>query len=144
MKLEDINKKNIYKVPDNYFEQLPTRIQTRVNNEEKAFRFSLSWRFALRVATPAFALILLLFYFGIRTSDTAQSPEALLAMVETEDIIAYLENTDITTDDIINEIDFSSIDLTFEDEEIIMQDIDIDQDEMNLLFDEYGIDSEIL
>ena len=142
MKLEEINKKNIYKVPDQYFDQLPMRIQSRVDAQKPVNRFTFSWNFAAKIAVPA--MVLLLFYFGIDNSNTGQSTEQLLAMVDTEDIIAYLETTDITTDEILEQIDLSTIELDFADEESMMQDIEMDVEDMDILFDEFGIESEIL
>jgi hypothetical protein len=144
MKLEDINKKSIYKVPERYFDQLPMRIQSQVDAQKPANHFTFSWNFAAKIAVPALAMVLLLFYFGIDNSNSGQSTEQLLAMVDTEDIIAYLETTDITTDEILEQIDFSTIELDFANEESMMEDIEMDVEDMDILFDEFGIDSEIL
>ena len=144
MKLEEIKKKNIYTVPDKYFDQLPTRIQSRVNEKNPVFVKSINWSIVLKVATPALAVILLLFYFGASRNNTYQSAEQLLAQVETEDLIAYLETTDITTEDIIEDLDFSTVELNFEDEGPIIQDIEMDAQDLDFLYDEYGIDSELL
>lgn len=144
MKLEEIKKKNIYTVPDKYFDQLPTRIQSRVNEKKPVFIKSINWSIVLKVATPALAVILLLFYFGASRTDTYQSAEQLLAQVDTEDLIAYLETTDITTEDIIEDLDFSTVELNFEDEGPIIQDIEMDAQDLDFLYDEYGIDSELL
>ena len=144
MKLEDIEKKNIYRVPDRYFDQLPMRIQSRVNAENPVNRFTFSWKFVTKIAVPAFALVLILFYFGINNSNTNLSSEQLLAMVDTEDIIAYLETTDITADEILEEIDLTMLDLDFSDEGAMMEDIDMDAEDMDVLFDEFGIDRELL
>ena len=144
MKLEEIKKKNIYTVPDKYFDQLPTRIQSRMNEKKPVFGISVNWSIVLKVATPSFAVILLLFYFGASRNNTYKSAEEILAQVETEDLIAYLETTDITTEDIIEELDLSTIDLNFEDEGPIIQDFEMDAQDLDFLYDEYGIDSEIL
>ncbi|MCG8308374.1 MAG: hypothetical protein MI975_13355 [Cytophagales bacterium] len=144
MKLEDIKKKNIYAVPDKYFDQLPTRIQARVNEEKPVFGFSFSWNLFFKIATPAFAVILILFYFGLSNTNLNQSAEELLAQVDAEDLIAYLETTDITTDEIIEEVDLSMVDLDFAEDQPFIRDIEIDDASMDILFDEYGIESETL
>jgi len=143
MKLEDIKKKNIYSVPDRYFDQLPTRIQSRVNEKKPVWGLSLSWNLTLRVAGPALAVILIIFYFSI-SNNTGQSTDDLLAQVTTEDMIAYLETTDITTDEIIEGLDFSTIDLDFYEEGPIMQNMEMSDEEYDALFDEYGIDGDLL
>lgn len=144
MKLEDIKKKNIYTVPDTYFDQLPTRIQSRVNEKKPVFGFSFSWNLAFKVATPAFALIMILFYFGLKDGNSYESAEEILAQVSSQDLIAYLETTDITTDEIIEEMDFTDIELDFYEDGSIIQDIEMNNDNINTLLDEYGIDSDIL
>ena len=145
MKLEDIKKKNIYKVPDNYFDQLSTRIQSRVNEKKPVLGVPLNWKLALKVAVPVVAVVMILFYFGIASMrNSTLSSEELLAQVNTDDLIAYLETTDITTDEIIEEVDFTNIDIDFYENGPIMQDIELNNEEIDALLDEYGIDGDLL
>ena len=145
MKLDDIKKKNIYTVPDKYFDQLPTRIQSRVNDKKSVLGVPLNWKLALKVAMPVVAVVMILFYFGIATmSNSTLSSEELLAQVHTDDLIAYLETTDITTDEIIEEVDFTNIELDFYENGPIMQDIELNNEEIDALLDEYGIDGDLL
>jgi hypothetical protein len=144
MKLEDIKKKNIYSVPNRYFDQLPARIQSRVQEKKSVFGFTLDWSLAFKLAVPALALVFILFYFGVSTNYSGQSAEELLAQVSTDDLIAYLETTDITTDEIIDELDLSNIVLDFYEDGPIMQDMDMNDAEIDALLDKYGIDDEIL
>ncbi len=143
MKLEDITKKNIFKVPDEYFDDLPMRIQSRIDEEKTAVHPGFDRGLIWKIAAPALAAILMIFFFINRPeSDQVQSPEELLSQVSTEDVIAYLEMTDITTDDIIEEIDFSDINMEF-DEGVIL-DLQLDEEEIDVLLDDYGIDNETL
>ena len=145
MKLDDIKKKNIYTVPNKYFDQLPMRIQSRVNEKKPVFGVHLNWKLALKITTPAIAVVMILLYFGIATvRNSTLTSDELLTQVSTDDLIAYLETTDITTDEIIEEMDFSTIDLEFYEEGPIMQDIEMSDEEIDALMDEYGIDGEIL
>lgn len=145
MKLEDIKKKNIYTVPDKYFDQLPTRIQSRVNDKKPVLGVRLNWKLALKVTVPVVAVVMILFYFGIATMrNSTLSSEELLAQVSTDDLIAYLETTDITADEIIEEVDFTNIDLDFYENGPIMQDIELNNEEIDALLDEYGIDGDLL
>ncbi|MCK5703830.1 MAG: hypothetical protein KAI29_21880 [Cyclobacteriaceae bacterium] len=144
MKLEDIKKENIYSVPDRYFDQLPARIQSRVNEKKPVLGVSLSWSLVLRVAGPVLAVILVIFYFGITNNYTGQSADDLLAQVTTDDLIAYLETTDITADEIIEGLDFSTIDLDFYEEGPIMQNMEMSDEEIDGLYDEYGLDADLL
>lgn len=145
MKLEDIKKKNIYSVPDKYFDRLPAIIQSRVNEKKPVLGLSLNWSLAFKVAAPALALVLILFYFGISTTDNSTlSSDELLAQVSADDLIAYLGTTDITIDEILEELDLSNLELDFYEEGPIMQDMDLNDEEIEALFDEYGIDGDLL
>ncbi len=145
MKLEDIKKKNIYTVPDKYFDQLATRIQSRVNEKNPVSWLSWNWSLTYKLVAPAIAIILMVIYFGRTNHYSSQDSIAILAQVSTEDIIAYLEFTDITTDDIIETVDFTDIELDFyEDGPIIQEFNEIDEEDMELLLDEYGLGDEIL
>lgn len=145
MKLDDIKKKNIYTVPDKYFDQLPTRIQSRVNEKQPVSRWSWNQSLIYKLAAPAFVVVLMLFYFGLGNNNDSQDFDTILAQVSNEDIIAYLENTDITTEEIIDAIDFGDAELDFYEDGPIMQELEeIDDEGLNILFDEYGLDEEIL
>ncbi len=145
MKLEDIKKKNIYSVPDKYFDQLPTRIQSRVNEKNPVFGLILNWNLAFKVGAPVLALVLILIYFGISfTNNSTLSSEELLAQVSTDDLVAYLETSDITTDEIIEELDLSNVELDFYEDGPIMKNMDMNDDEIDALLDEYGIDGDLL
>ena len=144
MKLDDIKKKNVYTVPDRYFEQLPGRIQQRVSKKKSGFFYSFNWKLTAQIASPVLAVLLLIFYFGIGTQTSALSAEELLAEVATEDVIAYLETTDLSADEIIEELDLSMVDLDFTEDRPIIEDLEMNEQDLDLLFDEYGIESELL
>ncbi len=139
MKLEDIKKKNIYSVPDKYFDQLPTRIQSRVNKKRPVLGLTLDWNLVFRVAVPVLTVVFFVFYFSIGNHKSAQSAEELLAQIDTEDIIAYLETTDITTDEIIDGIDLSAIELDFYDDLPILQGLEMSDQDIDALLEEYSI-----
>lgn len=107
-KLDDIPKKPIFKIPEGYFEALPARIQARVSTVPAAA----SWRplagYALKVALPlAIIVTALFFYYRSPATDAA----AILATIETQDLIEYLEESDVTTEDVLENLDFNNTDL---------------------------------
>ncbi len=142
MRLEDINKQNIFKVPDNYFDQLPTRIQSRINDSRPGR--TLGWNLSLKIAAPVFALVLLFIFLGKNDQKSMLSADDYLAQVSTDDLIAYLGTTDISVDEILEELDISENGMDLFDEESLLQDFQIDDMEMNIIIDEYGLDSEVL
>lgn len=144
MKLTDIKKKNIYTTPDKYFDQLPTRIQNRVNIKNQVTGSFFNWNMVLKVASPAIAVILIVFYISIDRNKNGQSAEDLLAQIATDDLIAYLVTTDISTEEIIEELDLASLDLDFGEDGFIMQDMDMKNEDIEMLFEEYELDGDLL
>lgn len=145
MKLEDIKKENIYTVPDKYFDQLPSRIQTRVYKKKPVWGLPFHWNLAYKIAGPVLVVLLLTIYLGVpRFGNSELSAEEILAQVNTEDLVAYLQTTDITTDEIIEEVDFTNIDLDFYEQEPIMQNMQMNEKDIDALLDEYGIDNDLL
>jgi hypothetical protein len=60
-KLEDISKKNIFEVPDGYFEKLPGIIQARVAKPESTPWFVPTLKFALPIVAVLASWHLLVF-----------------------------------------------------------------------------------
>ncbi|MDZ7604036.1 MAG: hypothetical protein U5K79_00275 [Cyclobacteriaceae bacterium] len=144
MKLEDINKKNIYSVPDKYFDQLPGRVQARIEAKKPGEIFSLNWSLTYKLAAPALAMVMLVLYFWYDGPANNQSAESLLAQVATDDLVAYLATTDITTDEILESIDFDNIELDLSDETPIMKDTEMNEESINSILDEFGVDEDLL
>ncbi|MCW5911295.1 MAG: hypothetical protein KIT62_09490 [Cyclobacteriaceae bacterium] len=92
-KLEDIPKKDPFKAPDGYFDQLPGIIQARITKPKS----HTIWIPVLKFALPVVAFIAAgVFWF----SDQATQPfEDQLAGINTEELIAYLDNTEFAWED---------------------------------------------
>ena len=108
-KLEDIPKKDIFKVPGGYFENLPSVIQSRVTSQKKERAFLPSFSYALRYALPVVILGTIgYFWFNPAEPKTAES---ILATIETEDLVAYLNETDLTTEELLESIQLDANDV---------------------------------
>ncbi len=109
MKLDDINKENIFKVPDKYFEEFPNRLQDTIREESKKGNgklISLPTFIKMAVAASILALVTI----GIFQPGTGiRSADQLLANVPTESLIAYLEESDMSVDELIETIDVGLI-----------------------------------
>jgi hypothetical protein len=106
-KLEDIPKKEIFNVPEGYFDKLPTQIQSRVaGGEKRQFAFIGSLKYAL----PIIALLIvgIFWFYPIQPQ---QDSTAILATVNTEDLVAYLDESDLSTDEVLESVDFNTTDL---------------------------------
>jgi hypothetical protein len=106
-KLEDIPKKEVFKVPDGYFEKLPAIIQSRVTEHRAEKSWWLTHRFSLRLAMPIL-IVLAGVIFWLNRAQTELNAENILASVQTEDLIAYLSEADLTTEELIENIELNA------------------------------------
>ena len=106
-KLDDIPKQNIFEVPDGYFDRLPMKIQARIEATKPVPVMS-KWNLALRFAVPALVIILGVAYFFNPAAKSGT--EDLLASINTENLIAYLDESDITENEILEAVKFDEID----------------------------------
>lgn len=104
-KLEDIPKKDLFKAPDGYFDKLPGIIQARVAKPEPKS----IWVPVLKFALPVLALVTVgVFWFS---NPTVQNVETELAGINTEQLIAYLDNTEVVWEETETDSDWSEDDL---------------------------------
>ncbi len=97
MKEPDKLKESIFHTPKGYFDQLPGRIQKRVEQEQQSAKTIFLPRWAYAVAASGVVLLvagLLFFQQTDHTTDTLtteQNVEQLLASVSDEEMINYLQ-----------------------------------------------------
>ncbi len=138
-KLEDISKKETFSVPNGYFDTLPTIIQAKaIESTKKSFVFNTS--IALKFALPSLILVMVAGYFGYKYQSSSISAddniELLLADISTEEMVEYLDQTDLSSEDFLElvsfdgeQIDDFSIDLeniTDEELDLLMEDFNIE------------------
>ena len=111
IKLDELPKKEVYSVPENYFNELPSIIQARVIESEKAASPQLIWSSALRYALPVLALIMMLVYFGTRIKNSDIDVQAMIDEIPTEELISYITESEITTDELLSLIDLNELDV---------------------------------
>ncbi|MBS1544368.1 MAG: hypothetical protein JST14_12085 [Bacteroidetes bacterium] len=106
-RLEDIPKKDIFEAPEGYFDRLPSVIQSRVTTESSS-RWTLfaqpAWKYALSLVFLAAGL----YWFLLRPEP--QSPEQMLASVDTISLIAYLNESDMSTEEILESVPLNNVD----------------------------------
>jgi hypothetical protein len=109
-KLEDIPKKQIFEVPEGYFEKLPGIIQSRVTQQREEKKWWLEYHYSLRLALPA---IILLVVGIIWFSDTPKelNAENILASIQTEDLITYLSEGELTTEELLEHVALDAQDI---------------------------------
>lgn len=136
-KLEDIPKKNIYEVPEGYFDKLPGIIQSRVTRGDavqKPF-----FMYSLRYAVPVVLVVVAALIWVWNTSDRRDmNAEQMLASIDTPTLIAYLEETDMTTDELLESVSLSQDEVTAIEDDVY--DIDVNQSELDALMEEYSFE----
>ena len=102
IKVEDLERKDIFIAPEGYFDKLPGRIQERIALQEReadrpVYRLvpKKVYYIAASVAVFLIATILIL-----REPEETTTPENVLAEVSTEAMIEYLEMSDMSVTEI--------------------------------------------
>ncbi|MBK7650431.1 MAG: hypothetical protein IPJ20_06300 [Flammeovirgaceae bacterium] len=133
-KLEDISKKNIFEVPDGYFEKLPGIIQARVAKPEPAPWFVP----ALKFASPMVAVLSIgIFWYLSQGQDTI---EEQLAAIQTEQLVAYLDDATLNFDDLAESVTWSEDDLN-ELEEKVFNSYDVSDTDLDILLEEFNTEN---
>jgi hypothetical protein len=100
-KLDDIPKKKIFEVPEDYFHQLPGVIQSRVEAQKQAK--VVHFPGILRYAAAAIVIVAIGLWLGLRTS-SHEAVEEQLAQIPTGELISYLEDSEMSVDELVGEI----------------------------------------
>lgn len=141
--LESLERKSIHQVPDGYFEELPLKIQTRINEPKRLVspvfipKMQLVWSM-----TAAIAILLIgwLFY----PQSNYPTTEDLLASIDSEDLIDYLYEEDISTDEIVAYIDEAYLLESIETMESEMIDENLSNEDLESIYSELDYSTEIM
>ncbi len=127
-KLQDIPKKQIFSVPENYFDRLPAIIQAKVDGDIK---IQLPIKvYALKYALPALIMVIIaVVWFSSSTQNGNNEVASLLASVQTEDLAIYLNDSDLTLDDVLETVEFNIDDI--EDVEASVYELGVTNDEFD-------------
>ena len=101
-KLEDIPKNHPFKVPEGYFDKLPGMIQARIAEKSDVKEAKPYFRYALQYALPVVVLAIVAVIYLV--PPTTQNADTLLASVSTDELVAYLEESEITTEELLEEM----------------------------------------
>jgi hypothetical protein len=106
-RLEDIPKKQPFTVPEGYFDDLPMRIQARIQKPEAHPFWSTNWGLSLKLTVPVLAIgVVAILFWNIPTQ--SKDPFAKLDTIPSEQLLAYLESDAITTEEVIENVTFTN------------------------------------
>lgn len=144
-RLEDLKKSQVFtEPPEGYFDKLPGIIQAKTAHKrpQKAITY---WLGALRVVPAAAAVVLIALYLGLFRGESAPEMDLLLADVSSEDIIEYLEELDLTNEEIYEEVDINELSLQFEeDPDPLFDNLEIEDETFIEIFDDLDSESVLL
>ena len=136
-KLEDIPKKNVFEVPDGYFDRLPGIVQARVADAKKEPQWSLYSLSSLKYALPALIIGITVLLFLNRTE--SMTTEEMLSSVDTANLVAYLDESELNSDDLLEVVPLDSNEAdAIEDDS--MNEIDVNEKDIESLSNEFGSD----
>jgi len=138
-KLDDIEKKKVFDVPESYFEDLPMKIQKRIESETSG-KVAFAWP-KWSVALAASLTLIAVFLFVIPSNDV--NAEDLLASVTQEELIAYLDEIELEEFEIIAALGDNPSVFDFEETEGL-DDIDLEDQSIDDMLLEYDLEEELL
>jgi hypothetical protein len=146
-RLEDINKQQAFtEPPEGYFDRLPGIIQSKTTQKERGPITSILFIRALKMVPVAALLVLIAIFTGIIPMKEAKPDfDEILSEVSSEDIIQYLEELDISNEEILEEADLAALSMEFEAvEDPLMEALDIEDETILRLFDETKMEDGLL
>ena len=136
-KLEDIPKKNIFEVPEGYFERLPGTIQARTSVSTPSSVGIPSWSRALRYALPVVLLIGAgIFWYQNNSLSSKVNVQSELASIQADQLAAYLDDHELTTEDLVETVTWNSGDLS-DLENVVYSTLDVTHHQLEEILDEY-------
>ncbi len=102
IKLEELERKTVFQTPENYFDRLPSTIQKRILTENAAKGWlPATW---VRVGVSlASVLVVVMAGFGLfKTYYSGSQPGANISKVSGQEIIEYLQQSNISPDDLMD------------------------------------------
>ena len=138
-KLEDIPKKNIFEVPEGYFDRLPGIIQARVSESKPSFGWHLFW-VALRYAVAVLLVVAVgIFWFTRGSLSSMDKIKSELASIDPGQLVEYLDEHELATEDLAERIAWSSEDLNNL-ENSVYADLDVPHQEIEKILKEYDVE----
>lgn len=135
-KLSDIDKKLTFQVPDGYFEDLPLKIQKRIEEEEPRGSFIKLPVWSLAMAA---SIVLIISFALLFSEENSNNVESLLAEISEDDLVAYVEELDLNEYDLVATFPETTDEFEFEDIEI-MDELDLEDHSIDDILLEYNIE----
>jgi hypothetical protein len=143
-KLDEIPKKEVFQVPDGYFETLEQKIHSKIGEKPagKVVPFYVEHRWKIvGLAAAASIAFLLMFLPTFNQKTDVREVEQLLAQVSAEDCLTYLEFSELDIEDIIGSTPSEDIEEALDDY-MIEGGSEIQEEDLDLLYEKFGATSD--
>ncbi len=137
-KIEDIDKKQAFDTPEGYFEDLPMRIQARIENKKPQAVSQRLPKWSLALASMALLLTFVFVFY-----DNSTSEKDLLAGISQEELVAYLDQIELDEYEIASTFE-SDLDALNLDETSVLDGIDMENEALDDVLLEYDLEDEYL
>lgn len=115
IKLEELPKEVPFSTPDNYFEALPQQVQNRLPQQAAPWwQVLLGWwqqpayRFSSVAAVLVLAAGLWWLWPGASNTSGGNNTQELLAQVSQEEMLSYLEASNVSVEEVVNTFDLDT------------------------------------
>ncbi len=140
-KLDEIPKKSFFEAPEGYFDRLPGIVQARLAPPEVDLSAASGWLFHLgnsvKYALPVMVIVAASFYF--LNMPGGQSTEDFLATVDSAYLVAYLDDADVSTDDLLDNVSLDQDEASAIQQDT-MEEIDLNDQDAEVLKNEFAND----
>ncbi len=150
IRLEDLKKRQVLsEPPEGYFDRLPGIIQSKTAHKAKTGRKAarqVYWIRALKLVPVAALLVIIALYSGIFTAnDVNPDFEELLSQVSTEEIVLYLEELDISNEEILEGVDIKALSMELENvDDPLMENLEIEDETLIELYEDFDLQDSLL
>ncbi len=129
-----------FQVPETYFKELPLAVMEKVEVKKSAWTLNLDWLIQKKWAlVPVMMMVIIASYFFFTEQNETVGTDELIAQISTDDLIAYLEASEMTTEDILDNINIDEFsgELDVENESLL-DEIELDGEMLDELLDEFN------
>jgi len=109
IKLDEIPKRNIFTTPEGYFDELPSIIQARTKEKESILSHPV-FVGSLKYAIPMMLIIIAVAIW--KQPDSQLATEQLLSEISTEEIIDYMQDSEMTSYELVEILQLSGEELS--------------------------------
>jgi len=142
IKLDDLERKLPFREPEEYFEKLPSTVQTRIYEQiaEKETSFTVSWSWKRTALLGAAASVVGVLLWVTYPQKQLSLGEETLSQVSDAEIITYLKDNHITQQEMVEE---PQINETYAGEDVLLQQLNVNDEDLRKAIQEEDLEEAI-